>query len=169
MSTARLVPAAAEAGKVGSLFIVNRLTGKLIRKSPPFVMVNENFMTPVTTTPRTYLPGNKGGAMWSPPAYSPLTHDFYTMGVNEAHDFFINHPLPDIYKPGTPIVGQYGGGNMPTDVKALAPSGTFTAINTDTGKIAWQVQVRPAHVWRRAGHRQQPGLHRRDEWRLRCL
>ena len=39
-----MVPAAAEAGKVGSLFIVNRLTGKLIRKSQPFGTVNENFM-----------------------------------------------------------------------------------------------------------------------------
>ena len=31
----KMVPAAAEAGKVGNVFIVNRLTGKLIRKSPP--------------------------------------------------------------------------------------------------------------------------------------
>ena len=134
----KLVPAAAEAGKVGNVFIVNRLTGKLIRKSPPIVMVNENFMKPVTTTPMTIYPGNKGGAMWSPPAYSPLTKYFYTMGVNEAHDFFLNKPLPDVYKPGTPIVGQYSGGNMPTNVKVFPPSGTFTAVNTETGAIAWQ-------------------------------
>ncbi|HEY4077752.1 MAG TPA: PQQ-binding-like beta-propeller repeat protein [Rhizomicrobium sp.] len=134
----KLVPAAAEAGKVGNVFIVNRLTGKLIRKSPPIVMVNENFMKPVTTTPMTIYPGNKGGAMWSPPAYSPLTKYFYTMGVNEAHDFFLNRPLPEVYKPGTPIVGQYSGGNMPTNVKVFPPSGTFTAVNTETGAIAWQ-------------------------------
>jgi PQQ-dependent dehydrogenase (methanol/ethanol family) len=134
----KIVPAAAEAGKVGNVFIVNRLTGKLIRKSPPIVTVNENFMKPVTTTPKTYLPGNKGGAMWSPPAYSPITKHFYTMGVNEAHDFVINRPLPEIYKPGTPIAGQYSGGNMMTNVKALAPSGTFSAVNTETGAITWQ-------------------------------
>ena len=58
----KLVPAAAEAGKVGSLFIVNRLTGKLIRKSQPFVTVNENFMKPLTNTPISILPGSKGGA-----------------------------------------------------------------------------------------------------------
>jgi glucose dehydrogenase len=132
------VPAAAEAGKVGSVFIVNRLTGKLIRKSPPFVMVNENFMKPVTSTPITIYPGNKGGAMWSPPAYSPQTKYFYTMGVNEAHDFVVSHPLPDIYKPGTPIAGQYSGGGMATNLKVFAPSGTFSAINTTTGAIDWQ-------------------------------
>ena len=83
----KVVPAAAEAGKVGSLFIVNRLTGKLIRKSEPFVTVNENFMKPLTNTPMSILPGSKGGAMWSPPAYSPQTKYFYTMGINEVHDF----------------------------------------------------------------------------------
>ena len=33
------VAAAAEAGKVGNVFILNRLTGKLIRKSPPIVTI----------------------------------------------------------------------------------------------------------------------------------
>ena len=134
----KTVPAAAEAGKVGNVFVVNRLTGKLIRKSPPIVMVGENFLKPVTTKPILLYPGNKGGAMWSPPAFSPLTRDLYTMGVNEAHDFFINKPLPEVYKPGTPIVGQYSAGNMPTNLKVFAPSGTFSAVNVDTGAITWQ-------------------------------
>ena len=134
----KLVPAAAEAGKVGIVFIVNRLTGKLIRKSPPFVMVNQNFMKPLTTTPMTIVPGNKGGAMWSPPAYSPQTKDLYTMGVNEAHDFVLNHPLPQVYKPGTPVVGQYSGGDMATNLTVFAPSGTFSAVNVATGAIDWQ-------------------------------
>jgi glucose dehydrogenase len=132
------VPAAAEAGKVGNLFIVNRLTGKLIRKSPAISLVNENFMKPLSTTPLSILPGSKGGAMWSPPAWSPQTKYFYTMGVNEVHDFVLNRPLPEVYKPGTPIAGQYAGGNMAVNLDKLAPSGTFTAINTETGALAWQ-------------------------------
>jgi glucose dehydrogenase len=60
------------------------------------------------------------------------------MGVNEAHDFAINRPLPDIYKPGTLITGQYSGGNMATNLKVFSPSGTFSAINTETGAIDWQ-------------------------------
>jgi PQQ-dependent dehydrogenase (methanol/ethanol family) len=134
----KLVPAAAEAGKVGNVFILNRLTGKLIRKSPPFVMVNENFLKPLTTTPMTIYPGNKGGAMWSPPAYSPQTMYLYTMGVNEAHDFVLTKPLTEVYKPGTPVVGQYSGGNMALNVNVFSPSGTFSAVNTQTGAIAWQ-------------------------------
>jgi alcohol dehydrogenase (cytochrome c) len=134
----KVVPAAAEAGKVGNVFIVNRLTGKLIRKSPPFVTVNENFMKPLSSTPLSILPGSKGGAMWSPPAFSPQTKYFYTMGVNEVHDFRLNRPLPEVYKPGTPIAGQYSGGDMATNLNVLAPSGTFSAINTETGAIAWQ-------------------------------
>ncbi len=133
----KVVPAAGEAGKVGMLFIVNRLTGKLIRKSPPFVTVNENFMKPLTDKPVSILPGSKGGAMWSPPAYSPLTKYFYTMGVNEIHDFVVNRPLPEVYKPGTPIIGQYSAGNMSVNLK-MPPSGTFTAIDTKTGALAWQ-------------------------------
>ena len=133
----KVVPAAGEAGKVGMLFIVNRLTGKLIRKSTPFVTVNENFMKPLTDKPMSILPGSKGGAMWSPPAYSPLTKYFYTMGVNEIHDFVVNRPLPEVYTPGTPIIGQYSAGNMSVNLK-MPPSGTFTAIDTNTGALAWQ-------------------------------
>jgi alcohol dehydrogenase (cytochrome c) len=133
----KIVPAAGEAGKVGMLFIVNRLTGKLIRKSQPFVTVNENFMKPLTSTPMSILPGSKGGAMWSPPAFSPQTKYFYTMGINEIHDFVVNRPLPEVYKPGTPIIGQYSAGNMAVNLK-MPPSGTFTAIDTNTGALAWQ-------------------------------
>jgi len=134
----KVVPAAAEAGKVGSVFIVNRLTGKLIRKSQPFVPIGPNFMKPLTTTPMSIWPGNKGGAMWSPPAYSPQTKYFYTMGVNEAHDYTANKPLPEVYKPGTPIRGQYSGGDMALNTRVFPPSGTFSAVDTTTGAIAWQ-------------------------------
>ena len=74
----------------------------------------------------------------SGPAAPPQTKYFYTMGVNEAHDFVLSHPLPDIYKPGTPIAGQYSGGGMATNLKVFAPSGTFSAINTTSGAIDWQ-------------------------------
>jgi glucose dehydrogenase len=134
----KVVPAAAEAGKVGTVFIVNRLTGKLIRKSEAIVPIGPNFMKPLTDKWMTIWPANKGGAMWSPPAYSPQTKYFYTMGVNEAHDYIANKPLPEVYKPGTPIRGQYSGGDMALNTKVFPPSGTFSAVDTTTGKIAWQ-------------------------------
>jgi PQQ-dependent dehydrogenase (methanol/ethanol family) len=134
------VAAAAHAGKTGILYIVNRLTGKLIRKSPPFVDVSANFMTPLGPEPKTIWPANHGGAMWQPPAYSPQTKYLYQLGVNEAHDYIVNKPLPETYKPGTPIRGQYSGGDMPLNMKVFTPNGTFSAIDVATGKIAWQVK-----------------------------
>ena len=132
------VQAAAHAGKTGLLYIVNRLTGKLIRKSPPFVDVSPSFMTALGPTPTTVWPANHGGAMWQPPAYSPQTKYFYQLGINEAHDYTVRQPLPEIYKPGTPIRGQYSGGDMPVNMKVFTPNGTLSAIDVATGKIAWQ-------------------------------
>ncbi len=133
----KVIPVAAEMGKVGWGFIVNRLTGKLIRKTEPFVTIYPNQFRIPDETPTVYVPGNKGGAMWSPPAYSPITKNLYTMGINEAHIFTLR-PLPEIYKPGTPIRGQYSGGSMATDLKTFPPNGTFSAIDMTTGKITWQ-------------------------------
>ena len=85
--TARRCAAAAEANKNGFLYIVNRDNGKLIRRSDAFVKQSPSIvnMIPPDETARVYYPGNHGGAMWQPPAYSPLTHYFYTMGINEPH------------------------------------------------------------------------------------
>jgi len=134
----RPVQAAAHAGKTGIVYIVNRLTGKLIRKSAPFVDISDNFMTSLGPTPKTVWPANHGGAMWQPPAYSPQTKYMYQQGINEAHDYTVRQPLPEVYKPGTPIRGQYSGGDMPTNMKVFTPNGTLSAIDVATGKIAWQ-------------------------------
>jgi alcohol dehydrogenase (cytochrome c) len=134
----RPVQAAGHAGKTGIVYIVNRLTGKLIRKSQPFVDISANFMTPLGPEPKTVWPANHGGAMWQPPAYSPQTKYFYQLGVNEAHDYIVNKPLPQVYKPGTPIRGQYSGGDMPLNNRVFIPNGTFSAIDVATGAIAWQ-------------------------------
>jgi alcohol dehydrogenase (cytochrome c) len=139
------VPAAAEANKDGFLYIVDRRNGKLIRKSDGFVLQNENILNkvPPDGTARVYLPANHGGAMWQPPAYSPLTHYFYTMGVNEPHIYKSKESKP--WVPGTAEVGQQFGSGAITAAErdALASqmpvnSGNISAINVDTGKIAWQ-------------------------------
>ena len=52
----------------------------------------------------------------------------------------VKQPLTEVYKPGTPIRGQYAGGDMALNTKVFTPSGTFSAIDVATGKIAWQVK-----------------------------
>src|SRR5262249_57498171 len=46
----KLVPAAAQAGKVGNVFIVNRETGELLRKSDPFVPQTPTLFQPPPPT-----------------------------------------------------------------------------------------------------------------------
>ena len=141
----KTVEAAAEANKNGHLYIVNRSNGKLIRKSDAFVPQSESIkkMIPPDDTARVYYPANHGGAMWQPPAYSPLTHYLYTMAINEPHIYKVKPSKP--WVPGTPEVGQQFGNAIPTEAerKALESqmipnSGNLSAIDVNTGKIAWQ-------------------------------
>jgi len=81
------IPAAAEAGKVGWVFILDRRTGKLIRKSDPYVMMSKNMFSTPTPAGVDMLPGANGGAEWSPPAYSPQTHYLYILAMNQLMRF----------------------------------------------------------------------------------
>ena len=133
----KLVPAAAEAGKLGNVFILNRLTGKLLHKSDAFVKQAENMFVIPSDKPFTRYPGISGGNLWSPAAYSPQTRNFYVMGINQAYTVTA-FPFPK-YVPGTPTVGQQVGGTQrPAPLDQFPADGTLTAINVDTGKIAWQ-------------------------------
>ena len=76
------MPAAGQAGKVGNVFIVNRLTGKLLYKSQPFVEQSANMFSPPSRAGTTILPGVNGGSLWRPPAFSPRTNYFYVLGSN---------------------------------------------------------------------------------------
>jgi PQQ-dependent dehydrogenase (methanol/ethanol family) len=135
-ASGKLVPAAAEAGKVGNVFIVNRLTGALLHKSDPFVMQSANMFDIPGETPITRYPGINGGSLWSTPSVSPLTHYFYVMGVNQAYSVTAFEIKPYVF--GTPTVGQQTGGSQKPEVTPFPPTGTLTAIDVNTGKIAWQ-------------------------------
>jgi alcohol dehydrogenase (cytochrome c) len=130
----KIVPAAGEAGKVGNVFIVNRLTGKLLVKSQPFVEQSDNIFSPPSRAGVTILPGVSGGSLWQPPAFSPRTGYFYVLGANVPMTFTAIDFQDS--KPGGPWVGRHTGGVMK---RADGPqSGTLTAIEVGTGKIGWQ-------------------------------
>jgi len=131
------VPAAAEAGKLGNVFIVNRLTGKLLRKSEAFVKQAKDMFVIPGDKPFSRYPGINGGNLWSPAAYSPRTENFYVMGINQAYTVTA-FPFPK-YVPGQPTVGQQVGGTQkPSPTDEFPVDGTLTAVNVNTGKIAWQ-------------------------------
>jgi alcohol dehydrogenase (cytochrome c) len=128
------IPAAAEAGKVGWVFILDRRTGALIRKSDPYVMMSKNMFSTPTAEGVVMLPGANGGAEWSPPAYSPQTHYLYVMAMDQLMRFTT--------KPATTAPGLIRLGSAFTNV---APGGIqdgpFVALDVETGKIAWQYKA----------------------------
>jgi PQQ-dependent dehydrogenase (methanol/ethanol family) len=127
----KTVPAAGEAGKVGWVFIVDRATGALIRKSDPYVMMSPNMFSTPTKAGVDMLPGANGGAEWSPPAYSPQAHLLYIMAMNQLMRFTTQTP--------TQSAGQIRLGSAFTSVQTNGiQNGPFVALNVDTGKIAWQ-------------------------------
>jgi alcohol dehydrogenase (cytochrome c) len=125
------IPAAAEAGKVGWVFIVDRRTGKLIRRSDPYVMMSKNMFSTPTRAGVDMLPGANGGAEWSPPAYSPQTHYLYILAMNQLMRFTT--------KPASTAPGLIRLGSAFTNVATGGiQNGPFVALDVGTGKIAWQ-------------------------------
>ena len=129
MDHGKMVPAAGEAGKTAWFYIVNRDTGKLIRKSEAFDQQKNMFSQP-TDKGVDMLPGANGGSEWSPPAYSPLTHMVYILGMNQLMTF-----TNEKDSPATP--GQIRLGSTFKNVKGGLQDGTFTAIDVNSGKIVW--------------------------------
>ena len=136
-----LVPAVGEAGKEGNLYIFDRRNGELLRKSDPFVLQSPNLYKPQNNEP--VYPSPAGGNTWSAAAFSPLTHNFYVPGANMAWSYYQDKDAKP-YTPGTPVAGQFIGGRMhiisgvDKSVDTISVSGTFSAIDVNTGKIAWQ-------------------------------
>jgi PQQ-dependent dehydrogenase (methanol/ethanol family) len=128
------IPAAAEAGKVGWVFILDRRTGKLIRKSDPYVMMSANMFSTPTRAGVDMLPGANGGAEWSPPAYSPQTHYLYILAMDQLMHFTT--------KPAPSAPGLLRLGSAFTNVAQSAiQDGPFVALDVETGKIAWQYKA----------------------------
>jgi alcohol dehydrogenase (cytochrome c) len=147
------IPAAAEAGKEGQVFIVSRDDGHLIRKSEPFVMQSSTMWTsPPEKGYVNIYPGAQGGNEWSPEAYWPQARLFYVQGTNQSWEYTAFPPeetpvghlrLGSVLQPITPQgpyeLGEPGAGrNKPHTEGAIDPSGTLSAIDVDTGRIKWQ-------------------------------
>lgn len=128
------IPAAGEAGKVGWFFIVDRRTGKLIRKSDKYVAMSANMFSQPTAKGVVMLPGANGGAEWSPPAYSPDTHYAYVLGMDQLMKFATH---VDPYQSGRIRLGSAFSNVEPNGVQ----DGRFVAIDTETGKIAFTVMT----------------------------
>ncbi len=128
----KTIKAVGQASKLGWFFIHDRITGELIKKSEPFIQQENLFALPSEEGTRI-VPGTLGASSWSPVAYNPNTSLAYIMGIYQP-SLFISRKLTP--KPGRPWE------SYTFFQKTGEPdSGTYTAIDVNTGKIAWQKNI----------------------------
>ncbi len=124
--------AVAEAGKTAFVYVLDAETGKLIRKSEEFNK-HENYFVQPTANGVRMLPGANGGSEWSPPAVNPTLGYMYVLGLEQPMNY-ITHSAP-LEK------GKLWLGSAFKAVPGEKQWGTFTAIDLNTGKRAWQVKT----------------------------
>ena len=121
--------AVAEAGKTAWVYILDAETGKLIRKSAPFDRIENMFGQPTAEGTRM-LPGANGGSEWSPMSVNPTLGYSYVAGLEQ--------PMHYITHNASLEKGKLWLGSAFKAVPGETQYGTFTAIDLNTGKIAWQ-------------------------------
>jgi alcohol dehydrogenase (cytochrome c) len=131
-----MIPAVAEAGKTGWVYFLDRRSGKLLRRSEPFVPIENIFARPTAEGVRT-SPGTRGGSNWPSAAYSPKSGALYVLGGHVPMIYQIDSAAMQeakARKPGTvpPVLGKF------IETGNEGWFGTFTAIDAATGTIRWQ-------------------------------
>jgi PQQ-dependent dehydrogenase (methanol/ethanol family) len=128
----KTVAAVAQAGKTGWVYLLERATGRPIRRSEAFVPQENLFAQPTAAGVRM-LPGANGGSEWSAPAYSPETGYLYVLGLHQPMYYKVKH------QPLQPPAFWLGGIFVGTGEKQY---GLLSAVDLTSGRIAWQNQVK---------------------------
>ena len=128
-SSGTVVPALVQAGKVPWVYVLDRRTGKPIRRTDAYLPTKNLFTTP-TAAGVLIAPGPLGGTDWSPTAVDAKRGLLY----------LASNYIPFLYKshaePLRPPAQWWGG------VAVGQPTGTggyVTALDLNSGHVAWQV------------------------------
>jgi PQQ-dependent dehydrogenase (methanol/ethanol family) len=132
------VPGVGEAGKTGWVYLLDRRTGRQIRRSDAFVPLENIFPTPTPQGTRS-SPGTSGGANWPPPAYSPRTGLMYVLGSHQPMLYVLDSTAKE--KKNGEVFKYAHFSKLPVSLNF----GTFSAIDIGTGKIRWQRRA-PVHL-----------------------
>ena len=128
----KTIKAVGQASKLGWFFIHDRQTGKLVRRSEPFIK-QENLFAPPSETGVRIVPGTLGAVSWSPVAYHPGLQQVYIPGIYQPSLFFSRKLEP---QPGAPWQ------SFTFFKKADEPDwGVFSAIDVVSGKLVWRQKV----------------------------
>ena len=125
------VPALAQAAKTGWVYVLDRATGKPIRRTSAFVPQQNMFAQPTVKGVRM-LPGANGGSEWSPPAFSPHTGYLYVLGLHQP--MLYKARREELKPPSFWLGGAFVGTGEPE-------YGLFSAVDLNTGKVVWQKKV----------------------------
>ena len=128
--------AVGEANKGGFWHQVSAATGKRLTKPVSFVYQHRVAAKP-GGPPVVTWPGYFGGSEWSPVSFSPQTGLAYVSGLNVPIQIQVpKKPLK--YSKGIDLGGTATVSGPWVKKYKLAGTGTFTAIDVNTGKIRWQ-------------------------------
>jgi PQQ-dependent dehydrogenase (methanol/ethanol family) len=134
------IPAVGDAGKTGWLYLLDRRTGRQLRRSDAFVPLENIFPTPTRQGVRS-SPGTRGGANWPPPAYSPRTGLMYVLGNYIPMLFILDSAAKETRN--SELFKSAHFKLLPDSVTF----GTFSAIDVATGKIRWQKKSPGHHMF----------------------
>ncbi|MDB5823254.1 MAG: Pyrrolo-quinoline quinone [Herminiimonas sp.] len=125
----KMIPGVIHGGKTGHIYVHDRRDGKLIRFSDAMIP-QENMWTLPTATGARMLPGANGGVEWSPMAFNPTTRMAYAVNLHQPMTYHVEtSPYPG---------GKIWLGGAFKNVKDEEQWGNVTAVDIDTGKLAWQ-------------------------------
>jgi len=130
--TGKVVPAVIHAGKTGHVYVHDRNDGSLIRFSDAMVPQEGRWTLPSSKGERMAL-GANGGVEWSPMAYSPKLELAYAINLVQPMTY---HVEPAQYPDGK----LWLGGAFKT-IPNEPQTGNVTAVDIQSGKIAWQVKT----------------------------
>lgn len=128
----KMIPGVMHAGKTGFVYIHDRKNCDLIRFSKAMVP-QENMWSLPTKKGVRMLPGANGGVEWSPMAVDPTKHLTYAINLNQPMTYTVT---PSPYPNGKLWLGGAFAG-----IKTEKQTGNVTAVDYNTGKIAWQDQT----------------------------
>ncbi|MGB6703115.1 pyrroloquinoline quinone-dependent dehydrogenase [Methyloceanibacter sp.] len=124
-----VVPAVIHGNKIGNVFVNSRKDCSLIRFSQPMVS-QEGMWTLPTAEGARMLPGANGGVEWSPMAVNPELGLTYAVNLHQPMTYQVqSSPYPG---------GKLWLGGAFKVIATEESFGNVTAIDYNTGKIAWQ-------------------------------
>jgi alcohol dehydrogenase (cytochrome c) len=138
--------AVGEANKGGFWHEVSAATGKRLTKPVSFVYQHRVAAKP-GGPPVISWPAANGGSEWSPVPFSPQTGLVYVSGLNVPNQIQVpKKPLKYTVGADYGATFQVTGPWTKKLPRSVTGTGTFTAIDVDTGKIRWQKKEPAAMV-----------------------